>query len=354
MRAAVLVLSWNGGAELRACLEAVQAQEGAVCRLLVVDNGSADGSADVARQAGAEVIENWRNLGFAAGMNVGLRALLGLADGRGPEDRERGRGGDAETDRVPQGSERSTPHAEPDAVVLLNQDTLVEPGWLRAVLAPLEDARVGAVGCKILYPDGRTLQHAGMRLDPGRLTARHDGYGEPDRGQYDAPRDVPAVTGAALALRAGALRAVGLLDEGYTPAYYEDIDLCWRLRRAGYTVRYEPRARLRHAESRSLPDVVARSALMERNRLRFAVKSLPPEQLWGAFLPAERLRLSVLRHGAEARALRRAYLEAALRAGEWVAARRAFYPVGPAEERRIRRLCLALRREMVEWDRVRE
>src|SRR5262245_52794363 len=195
MRATVIILSWNGVADLPACLDAVLSQAGGDAALLVVDNGSVDGSAALVRERypAAQLVENGRNLGFSAGMNVGIRLLRDAAE-------------------------------PPDVVVLLNQDTIVASDWLANILAPLEqDDRVAAVGCKIYYLDGRTLQHAGAWLEPGRAIPRHYGYGVLDEGQYDQPRDLEWVTGAALALRCSALDEVGLFDEGYSPAYIEDI-----------------------------------------------------------------------------------------------------------------------------------
>ena len=186
MKAAVIVLSWNGIRDLPACLSAVLAQQGAEAQLLVVDNGSTDGSAALVREHYPDVrlVENGRNLGFSAGMNVGMRLL------------------------------RESPDP-PEVVILLNQDTIVAPDWLGSILAPLQqNQQVGAVGCKIYYPDGRTIQHAGGWLEPGRAVSRHYGYGEVDVGQHDQPRAVEYVTGAAIALRIRALDEVGL-DEGF-------------------------------------------------------------------------------------------------------------------------------------------
>jgi GT2 family glycosyltransferase len=319
MRAAVIVLSWNGAADLPACLDALLAQAGAEADVLVVDNGSADGSAALVRERypAARLAENGRNLGFSGGMNVGIRLL------------------------------RESPEP-PDAVVLLNQDTVVAPDWLRNILAPFEqDARIGAVGCKIYYPDGRTLQHAGGWIEPGRALGRHYGHGDTDEGQYDRPRECEWVTGAALALRMRALDECGLFDEGYYPGYYEDVDLCWRLRRAGYLVHYAPGAALRHAESRSTAGRIHLHALVNRNRLRFVVKTFPADRLWAEFALAERVRIELLINGAEARFLSRAYLEGILRRDEWIAARARLYPMSSAEAERAGNLCAELRRCLV-------
>jgi GT2 family glycosyltransferase len=325
LRATVIILSWNGVYDLPACLDALLSQEGASVDLLVVDNGSVDGSAALVRERYPTVrlVENGRNLGFSAGMNVGMRLLR---EGTEP----------------------------PDVVVLLNQDTVVAADWLRSILAPFEqDERIGAVGCKIYYPDGRRLQHAGAWLEPGRAIPQHYGYGEIDQGQYDRPRTVEYVTGAAVALRMRALDEVGLFDEGYSPAYFEEIDLCWRLRQAGYLVHYAPAATLRHAESRSTEDSLGLHALVNRNRLRYVVKTFPAERIWGEFIVAERARLAVVQQGLEARVLRRAYLEGILNSAEWLAARTHYYSVAPGEARRLRGLCAELRRDLAAFERKR-
>lgn len=317
MRSAVIVLTWNGGAEALRCLRALAALDPAPDAVLVVDNGSADGTPDrVAADFPAfTLLQNGRNLGFAGGMNAGLRALLASA-------------------------------APPDVVVLLNQDTEVEPGWLGAARAPFDDPAVGAVGCKIRYADG-SIQHAGVTLERPRALAHHVGWHEPDRGQHDEPRDAEYLTGAALALRAAALERVGLLDEGFAPAYFEDLDLCLRLRRAGYTLRYEPRAALSHHESLSVPDQLTRSAFYNRGRLRFVLKSYPLDELLGPFAEAERAFLRAYAHGPEGRALRWAYAETLAALPEIAAGRRAAEPDLPAEAPALLRdLLLGLRREL--------
>jgi GT2 family glycosyltransferase len=325
MKATVIVLSWNGAADLPDCLDSVLSQQGAEAELLVVDNGSTDGSAALVRDRypAAQLVENSRNLGFAAGMNVGMRLL------------------------------REVPEP-PDVVVLLNQDTVVAPDWLQNILLPFEqDARIAAVGCKIYYPDGRTLQHAGAWLEPGRAIPRHYGYGELDEGQYDQPRDLEWATGAALALRRSAIDEVGLFDEGYSPAYMEDVDLCWRLRRAGYRVHYAPSATLRHAESRSITNRIRLLAFANRNRLRFVVKTFPIENIRGEFIVAERVRLTMLTNGIESRFLSRAYLEGIMLRNEWLAARAHYYSIPSADAAWLGQLCADLRRDLVAFVRER-
>jgi GT2 family glycosyltransferase len=317
MRSAVIVLTWNGGPAAISCLRALAALDPAPDQVLVVDNGSADGTPE--RVAAAfpafTLLQNGRNLGFAAGMNAGIRHLL-AAD------------------------------APPEAIALLNQDAEVDRGWLGAILAPLADPAVGAVGCKIRYPDG-TIQHAGVTLDWPRALARHVGWHEPDRGQHDRPRDVEYLSFAAVALRAAALERAGLLDEGFAPAYFEDLDLCLRLRRAGLTLRYEPQATLLHQESLSVRDELSRSAFYNRGRLRFVLKSYALDDLLGPFADAERAFLRQHGNHPESRALRWAYAETLAALPEIVAARRALGADTPADaEPRLHALLLDLRRTL--------
>lgn len=263
----VLVLSWNGQHYLHACLDALSSQQyDDQYALLVVDNGSTDNSAALVQTEFPQValIQNQTNLGFAAGNNVGMRALLA---GSAP----------APIDFVP------------DSVVLLNQDTVVAPDWLQQLVQVFERHNdVGIAGCKIFFPDG-TLQHTGGSLMWPLAAGTHRGAGEHDTGQYDEEQAVEYVTGAAMAVRTSVLAKIGFFDEGFSPAYFEDADLCYRARSAGFTILYTPAAQLQHDESTSL---TAQSATHQRayhrNRLRFVLKHGPLDTLLNDFLPAER------------------------------------------------------------------
>ena len=274
MKASVIVLSWNGMEYLADCLDAVLAQEYPDFELIVVDNGSSDGSADfVERQyPSVRLIRNHRNLGFAAGNNVGLRVARG------------------------------------DALVLLNQDTVVHPGWLSALTDALGDPQIGIVGCKALYPDG-TIQHAGGFVCGPRAETGHIGRFEPDDGRFDTLRDVDFVTGAGLGISNSALSRIGLLDEGFHPAYYEDVDWCYTAREAGLRVVYEPRARLIHLESATTQCHTHRHKYaLHRGRVRFLFRHWPATRLREEFMPAEQRWASRLGRTVEMMSVRRAYL----------------------------------------------
>jgi GT2 family glycosyltransferase len=283
MNIAVIVLTWNAVDVALKCVRALEAQERPPDYTLIVDNASTDDTVAQVESTFPQlhILRNRANLGFAGGMNTGIAALRSLP----------------------------TP---PDIVVLLNQDTVVVPQWLGALADTFaDDADLGAAGCKICYADG-TIQHAGMYLEWPRAVAHHVGTHEADDGQYDTLHEYDAVTGAALALRMDALDMVGLFDEGYTPAYYEDVDLCWRLRHAGYRVAYVPQAVLMHHESLSLRDPIVRGQYYNRGRLRYVLKTYSFEDLLGAFIEAEQAFIYQHIHPAEGRVLRRAYMDTLL------------------------------------------
>jgi hypothetical protein len=116
---------------------------------------------------------------------------------------------------------------------------------------------------------------------------RHYGYGERNQGQWDTPRAVEFVTGAALAIRRSVYEQIGPLDEAFFPGYYEDVDWCLRARAAGYTVLYAPEAVVQHVESSAEPDRTRIARSYEQGRLRLVLKQLPPARFLGEFVPAE-------------------------------------------------------------------
>jgi O-antigen biosynthesis protein len=264
---AAVVINWNGAADLPACLAALAAQDWPPAEIVVVDNASTDDSLRVLRRhPRARVIASQANLGFAGGSNRGIGATRAAL------------------------------------VATLNPDVTLHPNWAGALRdAFAADPRLGAAGGKLLYPDGATIQHAGGQIEPSTLVATNIGRGEPDRGQYDAPAEVAFLTGGALLLRRAALAAVGAFDESFYPAYYEDVDLCTRLRAGGWAVRYIPTATGIHGESGSVDGAsAAYYRMIHGGRLRHAAKHLPLRELVGRFLPAEVARLAAAQqHQAE-------------------------------------------------------
>ena len=252
---AILVVAFGHAAELPAMLRSVAAQDYPQDRLqtILVDNGSGE-SARVARESApaALVLEPGDNLGFAAGCNLAVA------------------------------------HTTARIVMLVNPDVGLAPGFVRALVAALDDPDVGIAGARLLFPDGCTLQHAGgdLRL-PLALTV-HRGHGEPDADAYRRPAEVPYVTGAALATRRTTWEQLGGFDESFWPAYYEEVDLCLRARAAGLRVRYVPDAVATHGETSALGRAsVAYYRLYHANRLRLLFKHWDDRWLAAEWLPAE-------------------------------------------------------------------
>jgi N-acetylglucosaminyl-diphospho-decaprenol L-rhamnosyltransferase len=217
-RVRAVVLCWNNAGLIDRCVDALLATSWAgQLEVVVVDNGSTDGSVDgwEERHPGVRLVQNGTNLGFAGGMNRGLTDLDDL-----------------------------------DAVALVNSDAFVEPGWLPPLVTALDaDARIGAACPKILFADrvvdGRAvINNVGNEL--GATWELHDrGYEEVDTGQYDREEDVWAWCGAAVLLRRRYLDDVGLFDERLF-MYAEDADLAWRGARRGWRYRYVPSSVVRH------------------------------------------------------------------------------------------------------------
>jgi GT2 family glycosyltransferase len=278
--ASVIIPVWNGRSYLPDCLDALLRQEPAGFEVIAVDNASADGSGDLIaalcageHYAGVRLIRNRENRGFAGACNAGLRAATG------------------------------------EVLVLLNQDTRVYEGWLKALVEACRAPEIGVVGAKALYPDEKTVQHAGGSVEWPLGLAAHYGYGQPDSPEWSLSRQVDFVTGAAMAVRRDVLDQVGLLDEGFWPGYYEDVDFCFRVREAGYEVWYAPEARLIHAESTALGGTRALYVASHRGRLRFVLKHLPPDRFLAEFVPAEGQRFLPAAQEEAADALRYLYLE---------------------------------------------
>jgi GT2 family glycosyltransferase len=211
----VIVLNWNGGEANLRCLRSLVDAGIPEERIVFVDNASEDGSREAVERAfpRALCVRNSSNLGFCAGMNVGLRRAL-----------ERG-------DR---------------ALLVLNNDVEVEEGFLAPLARALDGEHVGAVGPKVLLPGNeRRIWCAGGRIDHRANVSRLRGHGELDRGGFDREEDVDYLPGCALLLRAEALREVGLFDEQFF-AYMEDVDLGVRLRAHGWRVRYVPSSSVVH------------------------------------------------------------------------------------------------------------
>lgn len=259
----VIVLNWNGRPFLPDCLAALQTQEYPHFDVTLVDNASRDDSVAFVREhfPTVKIQVNERNLGFAAGNNVALRQLTA------------------------------------DFAVLLNPDVVVAPDWLRQLLIPMiDDPTIGVAGCKLLFPGGTMLNHAGGRITHPQAMPRHIGGKETDAGQHDALRDADYVIGAALAIRRETVPQTGLFDEGYF-LYFEDADFCFAVRQAGYRVVVVPQAVATHVESAvAIKGSFSYLRRFHTGRWRFLLKHFPPAEITADTLPAEHNWLTAIDH----------------------------------------------------------
>ena len=217
---ATVVLSWNGRDDTLACLESLSRMDWPCHSAIVVDNGSQDGTPEAVREAhpDATVIATGRNLGFAEGNNVGLRAAL---------------------------------DAGADYVLVLNNDTVVAPDLLRELVGEAERRPDAGAICPLIYyldPPDR-IWYAGARFDARRgHNGRHTGYGERDVGQYDRVREIGRATGAAMLVRREVIEEVGFLD-GELFLQVEDVEWSLRMRGAGWRVFFAPSGKVWHRVS---------------------------------------------------------------------------------------------------------
>lgn len=237
----IIIINWNGYADTLACLASLRGLEYPAYDIVVVDNGSSDGSVAAIRAGFPEVklIETGANLGYVGGNNVGLEYA-------------------AKTGA--------------NYALLLNNDTEVTPDFLSLLVEAAEtDPQVGIVGPIIYYfdqPD--VIWSAGGEINWQQGLTRMVGLNEVDRGQFGlAPRPVDFVTGCALLIKLAVVQQVGLLDPRFF-AYYEETEWCVRVIRAGFKILQAPQAKIWHKIS-----PVAREAspqvhyYMTRNRLLF-------------------------------------------------------------------------------------
>lgn len=155
-------------------------------------------------------------------------------------------------------------------VLFLNNDTLVMRDWLQSLYDLIEsDATIGMVGSKFIYPDG-TLQEAGGIVWSDGTGLNYGRGSDPNDAEYNFVRDVDYISGASIMLSRELWDKVGHFDERYTPAYFEDSDLAFKVREAGYRVVYQPRSELIHFERTSMSDNAF--TLCAKNRIHFVEK----------------------------------------------------------------------------------
>lgn len=239
----IITVNYNGFADTCALIDSIPFSDFPL-EVIVVDNGSRRNEAQLIaeRYPQVRVLRSERNLGFAGGNNLGIRIACGKY------------------------------------LYLVNNDTVFDsPSNIQSLVSRLESSpSIGVVCPKIRFHwEPRPIQFAGYtRLSSVTLRNRAIGYGETDRGQYNMAHESPYAHGAAMMLKREAVDAAGLMPECFF-LYYEELDWSMMIRRAGYTIWYEPASTIFHKESQSTgQDSPLRTYYISRNRLLFAKRNV--------------------------------------------------------------------------------
>jgi hypothetical protein len=267
MRCTAIIVTYNSGASIRACLEAL-AGEG--CEIVVVDNSSGDDTVRIVQEVAARIplrqILNSDNRGFAAAVNQGASAAQG------------------------------------DVLLILNPDAIAEPGAVAALLHCMEETDAAAVGGALLEEDGQPARGFAFRRLPTLATLAYEallinqlwpGNSVNRRyrcldADYTRQQEVEQPAGACLPVRRAAFESVGGLDEQFFPVWFEDVDFCKRLRERSGRIFYCPEARFRHSGAHSVGQLSfrARQIFWYGNMLLYARKHFSSGEVF-------RLRLAI-------------------------------------------------------------
>ena len=257
MRCSAIVVTYNSGASIAACLTALAEED---CEILVVDNASADDTVHCVRQfASVHLIANAENAGFATAVNQGAREANG------------------------------------DVLLVLNPDAIAEPGAVGALLRCVETTGAAAVGGALLDEEGQPARGFAFRriptlaplayeallvnqLWPGNPVNRRYRYLDAD---YSQQQEVEQPAGACLAVRRAAWELIDGFDEQFFPIWFEDVDFCKRLRDRGQHIFYCPEARFRHSGAHSVGQLSfrARQIFWYGNMLLYARKHFSRAQV---------------------------------------------------------------------------
>jgi len=248
----VVIPNWNGKKFLAGCLDSLKEQTYEPIEVVIVDNGSKDGSVEYLKEnyPYVKLVTFPVNTGFSPAVNAGIKASTG------------------------------------EMVALLNNDTVVDPNWMSELIKAMrEHPEAGSAGCKMLaYDDHALLDGAGDGYRRGGLPGRI-GHKERDTGRFNRQRYLLGACGGAALYRRDLFADIGYFDEDYF-AYLEDVDLGLRAQAAGYKCIYVPTSIVYHlgcgtTGSGYSPLVVRLSA---RNNWNTIVKNIPTPLLW-KFLP---------------------------------------------------------------------
>lgn len=245
-----VILNTNRRDDTLECLASISRSTYTNHKVMVLDNASTDGSVEAIRMAfpDVEICHLTANSGYAGNNNVGIKAAL------------------------EQGA---------DWVFVLNEDTVLDPACLDALIAAGEsDPAIGIVGPLVYHHDEPTvIQSAGGALGQN-WEARHVGQNEDDVGQYALPHAVDWVSGCAILVRRQAIEQLGMLDERFF-YYWEEVEWCLRIGRAGWKIIHVPSARIWHkGVQRNYVPKPSIAYYNTRNRFLMLEKLRAPWSIW--------------------------------------------------------------------------
>lgn len=229
---AILIINWNGYALTKDCLESLKAIDYGNFKTVLVDNGSVDGSGEKLKNEFPEIelLASPENLGFTGGNNLGIKWALDHLF---------------------------------DYVLLLNNDTVVEPDFLDPLVSFLEqNPAYGAVQPKIMLEEERDkIWNAGGGYFKWLEMTWSVGIGKTDEGQFDQEKDTPWITGCAMLIRSAIIRKAGLLDNRFF-AYYEDVEWSFRIKKSGFKLRYLPQSKIFHVAGGSSKKIKTKEGIV--------------------------------------------------------------------------------------------
>ncbi len=248
----IVIVNWNGRQYLAECLTALQEQSYANFEVILVDNGSTDGSLEFVARCfpWVRTICNDTNVGFAVGNNQAIH------------------------------------ETQAEFIVTLNNDTQVEADWLASLVTVAErGSQVGMCASKMLFADRpHIINSTGIEMDPLGIAWDRRG-GELDDGKESEPSEVFGPCAGAALYRRAMLDQIGGFDEHFF-AYLEDVDLAWRARLAGWRCLYVPQARVYHVHSATGKEGSAfKNRLLGRNKVWTIAKNYGPIGRLLAHLP---------------------------------------------------------------------
>ncbi|OEK02484.1 hypothetical protein BFP97_13560 [Roseivirga sp. 4D4] len=214
----IIIINWNSFELTHDCLKSLENVHYRAISVILVDNDSSDNSLELLKTAHPWIVtvENTRNLGFTGGNNSGIRKALELGC---------------------------------DYVMLLNNDTKVEPDFLNILLAKIEsDSSIGAVQPKIYYESDRNvIWNAGGKYNPLFTRPTPIGENKIDDGSYETTKPTDWITGCAFLIRSSVVKEVGLTSELYFYGCFDDVDYSMEIRKKGYQLYFCADSKVYHA-----------------------------------------------------------------------------------------------------------